>query len=132
MDRLFLDANVLFSAAFREGAGLTRLWRLSGTVLVTSRYALGEARRNLDTTAQRQRLETLIQDLELVAEAPPLALGEEAELPEKDRPILRAAVAARATHLVTGDVSHFGRFFGRTLEGVLVIRPAQYLRSRQG
>lgn len=26
MDKLFLDANILFSAAYRSNAGLLRLW----------------------------------------------------------------------------------------------------------
>ncbi len=30
MRRVFLDANILFSAAYREKAGLLRLWRLPG------------------------------------------------------------------------------------------------------
>ena len=47
MDRLFLDANVLFSAAYRPNAGLLRLWRLPDVVLCTGRYALEEARTNL-------------------------------------------------------------------------------------
>jgi len=28
MDRLFLDAHVLFSAAYRPNAGLLKLWKL--------------------------------------------------------------------------------------------------------
>ncbi len=35
MDRLFLDANVLFSAAYRDDSGLQRLWDLSDVELVT-------------------------------------------------------------------------------------------------
>ena len=56
MDRLFLDANVLFSAAYRPGAGLLQLWKLDNAVLCSSRYALAEARINLDEEEQRARL----------------------------------------------------------------------------
>ena len=52
------------------------------------------------------------------------------QLPDKDRPILLAAAAAGATDLLTGDVTHFGPHFGRRLEGVLVLTPAQYLKQR--
>jgi predicted nucleic acid-binding protein len=46
--RVFLDANVLlFSAAWRTGGGLTRLWESASFRLVTSRYAADEAERNL-------------------------------------------------------------------------------------
>ena len=48
MDRLFLDANILFSAAYRLGAGLLRLWRLREVQLMTSDYALKEAQVNLE------------------------------------------------------------------------------------
>lgn len=47
-----------------------------------------------------------------------------------DRPILLAAIAARATHLLTGDVKHFGRLFGRRVEGVVILTPGDYLRGR--
>jgi hypothetical protein len=36
VDRLFLDANVLFSAAYRARAGVAGLWNLDDVVLTTS------------------------------------------------------------------------------------------------
>jgi hypothetical protein len=60
MDRLFLDANVLFSAAYRPDAGLLRLWKLKNVVLCSSRYALEEARINLAEEAQQTRLTALL------------------------------------------------------------------------
>jgi predicted nucleic acid-binding protein len=130
LDRLFLDANVLFSAVYREGAGLLKLWRLRGVQLVTSRYAAAEAGRNLDMADQRRRLDELLADVETVDEVDTRTIATEPRLPEKDRPILRAAVYARATHLITGDITHFGQFFGQRLQGVLVVAPGDYLRSR--
>ena len=46
MTRVFLDANVLFSAAWSAQSGLLRIWSLSLT-RVTSPYAIAEAERNL-------------------------------------------------------------------------------------
>ena len=40
MDRVFLDANVLFSAASTPDSGLRALWSLAGVELVTSEFAL--------------------------------------------------------------------------------------------
>ena len=60
MDRLFLDANVLFSAAYRAEAGVTRLWSDERWALITSEYAIEEARRNLDEREQLARLEELL------------------------------------------------------------------------
>ena len=53
MDRVFLDANVLLSAALRTKAGLLRLWTLANAALITSDHAIEEARRNLDAPGQR-------------------------------------------------------------------------------
>jgi predicted nucleic acid-binding protein len=125
----FLDANVLFSAAYRSDAGLLRLWDLPGVELITSDYAVLEARRNLAATEQRERLESLISGVRLVSAIPELALPESVELPEKDQPILLAAIAAEATHLLTGDFTHFGELYGSSVGGVLVLPPSEFLRG---
>jgi predicted nucleic acid-binding protein len=129
MDRLFLDANVLFSAAYRPNAGLLRFWRLPKVELCTSRYALEEARINLTENAQLRRLEKLSDKLNLFDPAS-RELPRGVTLPEKDIPILLAAIEARCTHLITGDLRHFGAHFGKKLAGVLVLPPADYLRLR--
>lgn len=128
MDRVFLDANVIFSAAHAPSSDLTRLWALPDVELISSRYALDEARRNLPAGAQ-PFLDFLAARLQFV-EARADALASVA-LPEKDRPILLAAIEAGATHLLTGDLRHFGPYFGQTIDGVLIERPATYLRRRQ-
>jgi hypothetical protein len=38
------------------------------------------------------------------------------ELPPKDLSIFVAAVAAKATHLMSGDKKHFGRYFNKPLQ----------------
>jgi hypothetical protein len=114
VDVAFLDANVLFSAAYRHE--------------ITSDYAAEEARRNLEPEAA-SRLEELLASVRTVPGVTYSVVPESKELPEKDRPILLAAVAAGATHLLTGDVTHFGPFFGRTVSGVKVVTPAAYLRG---
>ena len=129
MDRLFLDANVLFSAAYQPHAGLLRLWKLKNVELYSSRYALEEARINLEDPAQRIRLNHLSGTIHLV-EASPRALPQGVSLPEKDAPILIAAIEARATHLLTGDIRHFGPYLGSRIEGTMVVLPGQYLRIR--
>lgn len=130
MDVLFLDANVLFSAAYRPGAGLRRLWTLEDAELISSAYAIDEARRNLRETKRRDRLQGLLASVRLVASLPRLELPDGIELPEKDHPILLAALAARATHLITGDYSDFGSLFGHEVEGVMILPPGAYLRTR--
>lgn len=132
MDRLFIDANVLFSAAYRSGAGVARLWKLDAVELLSSDYAIEEARRNLSEPGQRGRLDDLLASLELVAEATlDEAFFEMLDLRPKDWPILGGAMAGRASHLITGDHRDFGSFFGREIGGVMVLPPADYLRQRE-
>lgn len=51
-------------------------------------------------------------------------------LPGKEAPILLAAIAANATHLLTGDVRHFGPHFGKKIEGTTIVPPGNYLQRR--
>lgn len=78
------------------------------------------------------RLEALTSRTEVVVEVSdePLPLG--VDLPAENCPILRAAIRAGATHLLTGDVRHFGPLFGRTVAGVRGLPPGDYLRERSG
>lgn len=129
MDRVFLDANVLFSAAWSLGAIVRRLWTFppSAVEFITSDYAANEATRNLSAAA-RTRLAPLLARVSMVPTPSPqdwLPLPG-IVLPAKDHPILQAAIAARATHLLTGDKKHFGPYYGQTIEGVLILPPSRY------
>ncbi len=130
MHRLFLDANVLFSAAYRSDSGLGRLWKLPYVQSITSEYAAEEAKINLPDDTQRQRLNKLMRDTVIVPATSASTLPHDVDLPEKDRPILLAAIEVRATHLLTGDKEHFGKHFGREIAGVRILPPGDYLRTR--
>jgi uncharacterized protein len=134
VDLVFLDANILFSAAYRSDAGLKRLWKLPGARLITSAYAAEEARRNLGYPEQREDLEGLLDSVEVVTTALPAEhlLYSTVKLPEKDQPILLAAIGAGATHLLTGDFRHFGPYYGERIQGVLILPPGEYLSLRAG
>jgi predicted nucleic acid-binding protein len=129
-DRLFLDANVLFSAAYRAGSALERLWDATNVTLLSSPYAIEEANRNLEEPNARTRLEALVAALEIVPDVAGSDLPAGVILPEKDLPIMLAAIAAEATHLLTGDRAHFGAYFGRRIAGVLIQRPGDYLATQ--
>jgi uncharacterized protein len=131
-DVVFLDANVLFSAAHRPGAGMLGLWTLPGVRVVTSAYALEEARRNLPEPEQLTRSDGLTEVLVVVAEVSVEPLPGGVDLPANDRPILAAAFRSGATHLLTGDVRHFGPYLGRTIGGVRILPPGAYLREAAG
>ena len=129
MDRVFLDANVLFSAAYRSDAGLVVLWRRTGAALLTSAYAVDEARRNLSGNDQRRRLDALVRACEIVPTPAAAILPDGLLLPPDDQLIFLAAMMGQATHLLTGDRTHFGPYCGRTIGGVLVLPPSIYLQS---
>ena len=132
--RLFLDANVLFTAAhnprgkaaFVIEAGKSGRWDL-----VTSSYANEEARRNL--TAKFPQIlddyEALVSGIRPVGHPPDLPFPP--GLADKDRPIFRAALASGASHLLTGDIRDFGPFMNRPDQtfGVLIQTVAEFLRS---
>jgi uncharacterized protein len=133
LDRVFLDANVLYSAAYMEFAGLARLWHLDDVQLLSSAYGIEEARRNLamDRPEAVPRLERLLESVSTLDAPQGLKLPETIRLEPKDRPILLAAIHGKADFLLTGDARHFGHLYAKRIEGVLVLRPAQYFERRR-
>lgn len=129
-ERVFLDANILVSAAWRADSRLLLLWSLPDTQLLTSAYAIVEADRNVAKPEQRTRLYRIVQRLEIVDEPRPRRPPAAITLSVKDIPILLAAIDAGATYLLTGDKDHFGKYYGQAIEGVTILRPARYLALR--
>jgi uncharacterized protein len=129
MDRLFLDANVLFSVAYKADARIFRLWNLHDILLYSSRYALEEARFNLADDDELKRLMSLSERIQFF-EAGKRDLPRGVHLPDKNAPIFLAAIEAKSDYLLTGDLRHFGPYFGKRIEGVTVTRPSQYLKTR--
>ena len=125
--KLFLDANVIFSAAHRsEGRSqdLIALAKAGLCTLLTSAHALEEARRNLELKSRdyEPRLAAALKVISVVAEAPHTLVtwSQQQGLPLTDAPILAAAIHARADLLVTGDARDFGHLYDRTLHGTKV------------
>lgn len=132
MDRLFLDACILFSAAYTPASPLRKLWTLKGVALLASEHVVEEARRNLavlrpERLADLRRLAGKLERVAaIVAKVPP----EAKHLPDKDLPVLLAALAGRATHLLTVDKRHFGPLFGKAIGSLVILPPGEYLRRR--
>jgi len=126
--RIFLDANILFSAAKSAGAirQLMALLQAAGHECWIDGYVLDEARRNLAAKAPAGSaiLEALLPRLHLATrQATDAALAASLPIVEKDRPVLMAALAARCAVLITGDRTHFGKLYGKTIHGVTVHSP---------
>ena len=126
--RVFLDANVLFSAAKSDGAVRELLKRLeeSGHQCCVDTYVIEEARRNLEAKApdQMPALEKLLPRMKTGrAQRVDPTLEASLPLPAKDRPVLAAAIQLSCDALVTGDRTHFGALYGRTSHGVTIHSP---------
>ena len=130
MVKLFLDANILFSAAYRDNAGLAKLWKSNHIKLVSSDYAIMEAERNLREEHQLQRLKVFVRALEIITTYNDSLIPNTIKLSAKDRPILAAAIAAKANFLITGD-RDFEHLFGKTIVGVTVLTPSVYFSDFQ-
>ena len=130
--KIFLDANVLFTAAHNppgKAALIVELGAQGHWQILTSSLAVEEARRNLDIKfpACLARLESILSKARVVSSLPGPTCP--IDLPEKARPIFLTAVKCRATHLLSGDVRHFGPFLNdpsRTA-GVAIMTVADFL-----
>ena len=129
--RVFLDANILFSASKSDGAvrELLRLILDGGHECWVDDYVLIEARRNLTAKAPDAliALEALLKRLHF---SPGQAPGPELKvvnwLPEKDRTVLAAAMRLRCDTLVTGDRAQFGPGYGKVFGGVTIHSPRSF------
>jgi predicted nucleic acid-binding protein len=133
LQRLFLDANVLFTAAHNpqgKAALVMELGHAGLWQLMSSAYAVEEARRNIARKYPDclERLRALTQGLRLAA-APEGDCPR--ELPEKDCPIYRAARGCMADVLLTGDIKDFGFLMNHRAkaDGLLVQTVAEFLRA---
>jgi uncharacterized protein len=125
--RIFLDANILFSAAHSDGAMRALLAELvvRGHELRADDYVAEEAARNLATKnpAAIAALETVLQDVTVTRVPAERSIEANLPLPEKDRPILASAISQACQALVTGDRTHFGSLYGKTIRGVAIHSP---------
>ena len=126
--RVFLDANILFSAAKSAGAvrELLHLLLAGGHECWVDDYVVIEARRNLTAKEPNAMIafEALLERLHI---SPSQAPGPELKLvnwlPEKDRTVLAAAMRLRCDALVTGDRTHFGPGYGKMFAGETIHSP---------
>lgn len=116
-ERVFLDANILFSAAV-GGPAFDLMWELmaSGRVVaVSSARCVAEARVNLERKRARavEKLDSRLELVTLVPEARRHAGWAERLVGSGDAHVLAAARAAQVDCVVTGDVRDFGSLMER-------------------
>lgn len=134
MKRLFLDANVLFTAARNPQGKATLVIALGSNgmwQLTTSTSAREEAQRNIARKFPPavKRLDNLLAGIRLVSDRFDGPCP--AALPDKDRPMYRAALACRANVFLTGDLRDFGPLMDQPelTGGLLIPTAAAFLAS---
>jgi len=131
--RLFLDANILFTAAHNPDGkssliidlGAQGYWKV-----LSSTYAVEEAQRNI-TKKDHDRLPmlgTVLAKIEIVGMNPELPCP--LPLPAKDVPILVSAIHCKATHLLTDDIRDFGSYMNKKplSDGLIIQTAADFLK----
>jgi predicted nucleic acid-binding protein len=134
LTRLFLDANVLFTAAPNPSGKAALIIELGSQgywEVVSCSYAIEETRRNISIKFPdySKRFETLVTSV--IKALSRSGRNCPVLLPEKDRPILEAAIRCQATHLLTGDIKDFGPFMNNpSLTGSVVIQTVSEFLDR--
>jgi uncharacterized protein len=126
---IFLDANILFSAAWHRGAvhALLRMLLRDRHTLIVDRVVIEEARRNLEVhrPGSINVLEALCKKL-IVMDSYTRHTKEitDLALPQGDAHVVACAINAECDILMTGDKRHFGSHYRKRIHGVLVLPPA--------
>jgi predicted nucleic acid-binding protein len=134
MMRVFLDANVLFTATHNPNGKAAFVVELAGAghfSLFTSEAAREEAERNLAVKYPDSLplLATLLRRITLVPTDFSAFFPD--GLPIKDAVIFQAAATCRATHFLTGDFQHFGPFMNQPdVTGSIILQTvAEFLNA---
>lgn len=128
--RIFLDANILFSASKQNGAVAKLLDECLKRkhILVLDGYVWAEAEKNLSATFPEGLAKlTKLKGKCAMAVFPrnPDAFPDISPiLPEKDLPVLVSSIEAACDVLVTGDKKHFGALYGRVIHSVRILSPS--------
>ncbi len=129
--KLFVDANVLFTAAYSPKGKAAFFFDSLASFIVTSDYAAEEARRNIlaKKPASSAWLENILAQIKIIASAQ----GDTCpiDLPSKDQPVFLSALRTKATHLLTGDLKDFGAHMNKPEEsvGIIIQTVAEFLAS---
>jgi len=119
--KIFVDANILFSASQKESP--TRKVFEAATLyaeIVSNVHAWEEAKRNL--LLKRPQYSAGLKQLERhVRLSYAFYKDLTIDLPQQDVPVLSGAIGSECTHLWTSDKRHFGKFYEKKIQGVTVV-----------
>ena len=132
--RLFLDSSVLLAAAGSSTGASRLLFDLAsrhGWELLTAEYCLREAEFNLPKLGKKAELSWT----QIIRPAViPLSTRLTLDRPlifraTKDRPVVISALSQKADYLLTLDRDDFHGLLGRTVYGLPIRTPGEFLRE---
>jgi predicted nucleic acid-binding protein len=119
--RIFLDANVLFSASNNKSRiGELVFLLIDKGYAFTSDLALEETSRNL-LLKRAEWIAAFTSLRERIIKVQTIHFDIQVTLDAKDIPLLCAAIHARCDYFVTGDKYDFGHLYGKKIEGIEII-----------
>lgn len=135
--KIFLDANVLYSASRSKSGSSFSLFKLKAKfsfVLITSQLALIEAERNLlekEDAAVVNNFYQLIKEIRVIkVESDKVKDLLKGIIYEKDAPILYAALKSDSNYLLTLDKKHFFTQKIKKLKLPLkIMTPGQFIKK---
>lgn len=134
--KLFLDANILFTASHNpEGKAcfLFELQKHGKVILMTSDYAFFEAEKNIlkKYPECHKNLIHLSQQTKILTSV--MAHSLTIDLPPKDIPILITALKYKAQYLITGDIKNFGKFMKdpKKTVGITILTVSDFLQIQE-
>ena len=139
MNTVFLDANMIFSAAYSDTGGYAYIFQLakkSRLTLYSSRLAIKEAERNLRKKADTQKV---LNFYDLLNEIPIKLIDVNRTkakekfsdlVGKKDSPILASAIASKAKFFLTLDKKHFlnEKVLKENLP-IKIVNPSQFIEN---
>ncbi len=136
--RLFLDANILFTAAYNPKGLAAALIKKASSLrleIYASEYALEEAHYNLalkfpEALPEFEEIKNQIQVISVYVDLNFNPLN----LPFDDLPIFQGALKCRAQYLLTGDKKAFGKWMNKAkqTEGICILTVRDFVDSRHG
>jgi predicted nucleic acid-binding protein len=128
--RVFLDANILFSAAHSPIGASAYIFEIAKDFklsLITCHYAVEEAHRNLKqkSAASVARFRNQLSLVDVIVTT--MNKNYPTQLPEKDAPIYCSALIADAQYLVTLDKKDFGFLFFKMKQPFVTCLPSTFL-----
>lgn len=138
MYKLFLDANIFFTATYSEIGGSRVIFELARNkkhVLVSSLYAIKEAKFNLEKKIGKESLPifytlvSLLNYIEKVSPPEELKIKYQNLIVQKDLPILVSAINQKADFLITLDKKDFKTTKLKTANlPTKILLPGEYLK----